>query len=69
MLEPAKVGFHFFTEMVSISMAVFVERLLRIQPDVKKVFVLVRAADTAGSAARRVHEEVRAGAFFYLDNS
>ncbi|MQL76106.1 hypothetical protein Taro_008492 [Colocasia esculenta] len=35
----------------------FVEKVLRVQPDVKKLFLLVRAAD-AKSAAQRLHNEV-----------
>jgi fatty acyl-CoA reductase len=34
-----------------------VEKILRIQPDVKKIFLLVRAADTS-SAEQRVLNEV-----------
>nr|XP_015645723.1 alcohol-forming fatty acyl-CoA reductase isoform X2 [Oryza sativa Japonica Group] len=36
---------------------IFVEKILRIQPDVKKIFLLVRAADTS-SAEQRVLNEV-----------
>ncbi|KAF7848145.1 hypothetical protein BT93_L2253 [Corymbia citriodora subsp. variegata] len=36
---------------------IFVEKILRIQPNVKKMFVLIRAADKQ-LAARRLHEEL-----------
>lgn len=37
--------------------AVFVEKLLRVQPEVKRLFLLIRAADAA-SAAQRLQNEV-----------
>jgi len=37
--------------------AVFVEKVLRVQPNVKKLYLLLRAAD-AKSATQRLHNEV-----------
>lgn len=37
--------------------AVFVEKILRVQPNVKKLYLLLRAADTK-SATQRLHNEV-----------
>ena len=38
--------------------AVFVEKILRVQPDVKKIYLLLRASDTE-TAKQRLHNEVR----------
>lgn len=37
--------------------AVFVEKILRVQPNVKKLYLLLRAADDK-SATQRLHDEV-----------
>ncbi|ONK57159.1 uncharacterized protein A4U43_C10F17210 [Asparagus officinalis] len=47
----------FITGSTGFLAKIFVEKVLRIQPDVKKVFLLVRAADT-NSANRRLQDEV-----------
>lgn len=45
--------------------AVLLEKILRVQPDVKKIFLLVRAADTA-AAEERVFNEVNAYTYTLL---
>ncbi|KMZ61425.1 Fatty acyl-CoA reductase [Zostera marina] len=37
---------------------IFVEKILRVQPDVKRIYLVIRAPDSSG-AARRFHTEVR----------
>ena len=50
-------------------MKVFVEKVLRVQPEVKKLFLLVRAGD-ATSAHQRVQTEVQllkgVSSFFFV---
>lgn len=43
--------------ILTILITVFVEKVLRIQPNVKQLFLVVRAND-ANSAIQRVHDEV-----------
>ncbi|KAM7528097.1 hypothetical protein LguiB_031507 [Lonicera macranthoides] len=46
-----------FFEDKTILITVFVEKILRIQPKVKKLYLLIRTTDTK-SAARRLHDEI-----------
>jgi fatty acyl-CoA reductase len=46
--------------------AVFVEKVLRVQPNVKKLYLLLRAPD-AKSAAQRFHSEVYT--YVYIENN
>ena len=53
-----------------LTVAVFVEKILRVQPKVKKLYLLLRAVDTK-SAEERLHNEVKSSSpffvfFFYL---
>jgi hypothetical protein len=43
---------------ISCLFVVLVEKILRVQPDVKKIFLLIRAADVE-SAKQRVETEVK----------
>jgi hypothetical protein len=45
------------------SLLVLVEKILRVQPDVKKLFLLVRAADVE-SATQRVKTKVKTKSFY-----
>ena len=40
-----------------VCFAVFLEKVLRVQPNIKKLYLLLRAAD-AKSATHRLHNEV-----------
>ena len=44
--------------MIYINVIVFVEKILRIQPDLKKLYLLLRASDPE-AATQRMHDEVR----------
>jgi len=43
--------------MCLLTIVVFVEKILRVQPNVKKLYLLLRATDNE-SATRRMHNEV-----------
>nr|GMD61564.1 alcohol-forming fatty acyl-CoA reductase-like [Ipomoea batatas] len=47
-----------FLAKIIIMDAVFVEKILRVQPNVKKLYLLLRAADTM-AAVQRFNSEVR----------
>ena len=44
--------------MYDVNVIVFVEKILRIQPDLKKLYLLLRASDPE-AATQRMHDEVR----------
>jgi hypothetical protein len=48
-----------------LTYAVLLEKILRLRPDVKKVYLLVRAADTA-AAEERVYNEVQTKLCYYF---
>jgi len=62
----AKIQYTFIFISICMPDAVLVEKILRVQPDVHKIYLVVRAIDEA-SAKQRVQQEVhgRAGAHIH----
>ena len=53
----AKIQYTFISISICMPDAVLVEKILRVQPDVHKIYLVVRAIDEA-SAKQRVQQEV-----------